>query len=138
MSALLDTSVIVRYLTGDPPDSAEASAEIIDSEEALLVTDVVIAETAYVLTSVYRVPRVTVVDHLIGFLSKANIDTFCLDKGAVLEALLLARPSSGVLFGDALVWAAARSQPGLPVYSFDRRFPDAGITVRGSAGADAT
>ncbi|MCY4616572.1 MAG: PIN domain-containing protein [Chloroflexi bacterium] len=138
MSALLDTSVIVRYLTGDPPDSAQASAEIIDGEEELLVTDVVIAETAYVLTSVYRAPRETVVDHLIGFLSKANIDTFRLDKGVVLEALLLARPSSRVSFGDALVWAAARSQPGLPVYSFDRRFPGAGITVRGSAGGDAT
>ena len=73
-----------------------------------------------------------------GFLSKANIDTFRLDKGAVLEALLLARPSSRVSFGDALVWAAARSQPGLTVYSFDRRFPDAGITLRRSPEPDAT
>ena len=138
MSALLDTSVIVRYLTGDPPDAARASAEIIDGEDELLVTDVVIAETAYVLASVYGTPRATVVDHLVDLLRKVNIDTFRLDKGAVLEALLLTRPSGRVSVADALVWAAVRSQPGLTVYSFDRRFPDAGITVRRSAPTEET
>jgi predicted nucleic-acid-binding protein len=37
-------------------------------EENLQVSDVVIAETAYVLTSVYKVPREVVVDNLILFL----------------------------------------------------------------------
>lgn len=134
MSDLLDTSMLVRYLTGDPPDLATVSAGVIDGEEELLVTDVVLAETAYVLTSVYRVPRDLVVDHLIALLRKANIDTFRLDKDVVLEALLLCRPSGRVSFADALVWAAARSEAGTRVYSFDERFPDDGITVLRSAG----
>ena len=56
MSGLLDTSIVVRYLTGDPHDLAERASQVIDQEEGLQVSDVVIAETAYVLTSVYKVP----------------------------------------------------------------------------------
>ena len=133
MSDLLDTSMLVRYLTGDPPDLAEVSAQVIDGDRALLVTDVVIVETAYVLQSVYEVPRTAVVDGLIAVLRKANLDTFRLDKDLVLRALLLCRPSGRVSFADALVWAAARSQVGAAVYSLDQRFPNEGITVLQSA-----
>ena len=86
MSAFLDTSVVVRYLTGDPPELAERAARFIDSVDDLQVTDVVIAEAAYVLGSVYQVPRETIVDHLIAFLQKENISPFALDNGLVLQA----------------------------------------------------
>ena len=129
MSALLDTSMLVRYLTGDPPDLADASAQVIDGDDPLLITDVVLVEAAYVLRSEYDVPRDAIVDHLIALLRKANIDTFRLDKHLVIEALLLCRPSGRVAFGDALIWAAARSEPDSIVYSLDRRFPGEGITV---------
>ncbi len=52
MSGFLDTSILVRYLTGDPNDLAERAAQIIDAEDDLQLTDVVLAETAYVLTSI--------------------------------------------------------------------------------------
>ena len=129
--------MLVRYLTGEPPHMADVSAQVIDGEGQLLVTDVVLVETAYVLTAVYGVAREAVVDHLIALLRKANIDTFRLDKDLVLEALLLCRPSGRVSFADALVWAAARSEAGAGVYSLDERFPDAGITVLRSARGEA-
>lgn len=130
MSGFLDTSVVVRYLTGDPPESAEQAAKIIDGVDDLLITDVVLTETAYVLTSVYQVPREIVVDHLIAFLQKENISPFALDKSLVLLALLLCRPSGRVSFADAMVWAAARSAGSRVVYSLDKRFPGDGIEVR--------
>ncbi len=133
MSDLLDTSMLVRYLTGDPPHLAEISAQVIDGDRALLVTDVVIVETAYVLQSVYQVPRTAIVDSLMALLRKANIGTFRLQKELVLSALMLCRPSGRVSFADALLWAAARSQPGAAVYSLDQRFPSEGITVLHSA-----
>ena len=133
MSDLLDTSMLVRYLTGDPPELAEVSAQVIDSDRELLVTDVVVVETAYVLQSVYQVPRTAIVDSLMALLRKANIHTFRLQKELVLSALRLCRPSGRVSFADALVWAAARSQPGATVYSLDQRFPTEGITVLHSA-----
>lgn len=130
MSGFLDTSIVVRYLTGEPPELAEKAARIIDGEERLQVTDVVLAETAYVLTSVYGISRSVVVDHLIAFLQKENISPFALDKGVVLQALLLCRSSGRVSFADAMLWAAARSSGGNVVYSLDERFPEDGLQVR--------
>ena len=130
MSGLLDTSVVVRYLTGDSPELAEQAARIIDRENDLQVTDVVLAETAYVLTPVYQVPRDAVVDHLVAFLQKENVSPFGLDKGLVLHGLLLCRPSGRIFFADAMVWAAARSTGSKVVYSLDQRFPADGLEVR--------
>lgn len=130
MSACLDTSVIVRYLTGDPPELAEEAARIIDGVEGLQLTDVVLVETAYVLTSVYKAPREVVVGHLIALLRRENISPFGLDKGLALHALLLCRPSGRVSFADSMVWAAARSSGVRSVYSFDQKFPADGIEVR--------
>lgn len=129
MSGVVDTSMIVRYLTGDPPDLAEVSAEMIDGVAPLLVTDVVIVETAYVLMSVYEVPRAAVVDGLIALLSKANIDTFRLGKDLALEALMHRRPAGRVSFADALVWGAGRSQANAAVCSLDEGLSDQGLAV---------
>ena len=122
--------MVVRYLTGDPPELAEKAAQVIDREEKLQVTPVVITETAYVLTSVYGVPRSVVVDHLVAFLQKENISPFSVDKGLVLQALLLCKPSGRVSFADAMVWATARSSESKVIYSLDERFPEDGLEVR--------
>ena len=128
MSGLLDTSVVVRYLSGVPPQMAERSARIVDQEDGLQVTDVVLAEAALVLTSFYDVPREAIVDGLIGLLRKDNISVFRLDKDHVCEALMLCRPSGRVSFPDALIWAAARSGQ-QAVYTFDKQFPTDGIDL---------
>ncbi len=130
MSGMLDTSMLVRYLTGDPPELAERASQVIDQQEDLQISDVALVETAYVLTSVYKVPREVVVDHLILFLQKKNIRPFALEKDILLQALLLCRPSGRVSFADALVWAAARSTPSKVVYTLDDRIPRDGIEVR--------
>ncbi|MEE4378676.1 MAG: PIN domain-containing protein [Candidatus Competibacteraceae bacterium] len=129
MSGLLDTSVIVRYLTGDPPKLADRAAHIIDSTIALHITDVVLVEVAYVLISVYKMPRAAVVDALIALLQRTNIRLFALDKTTVFEALLLCQPSGRVAFADALIWAVARSSDTPTVYTFDKRFPTDGVQL---------
>lgn len=130
MARFLDTSVVVRYLTGIPADQAVAAGIIIDQSDRLIISGVALAETAYVLTSVYRVAREAIVDRMIDFVRKENIDTYGLDKGYVLQGLLMCRPSGRVFFSDALIWAAARSGGGDAVYTFDQGFPRDGIEVR--------
>jgi len=130
MSGFLDTSIIVRYLTGDTPELAEQAAKIIDSDEDLKISDVVLAETAHVLTSVYKIPREVVVDNLVTFMQKKNISPYALEKGLVLQALLFCRPSGRISFADAMVWAAARSAGNKIIYSLDERFPAEGIEIR--------
>ena len=46
---------------------AEQTAQIIDAEEDLQLTVVILAESAYVLTSIYQVSREVAVDYLISF-----------------------------------------------------------------------
>ena len=49
MSAFVDTNILVRHLVGDPPDMAARATAYLGSESELLVTDLVVAETVYVL-----------------------------------------------------------------------------------------
>lgn len=49
--AFLDTSCVVRYLTGDPPAMAKRAAQILDAAQALVLSELVLVETAYVLRS---------------------------------------------------------------------------------------
>ena len=130
MSGLLDANIILRYLLHSPPEQAAQAAEIIDSEEELFVTDVVLAEVAYVLRSVYLVPREEVIDSLIALLGKANLAPLGLARETVIQGLMLCRPSGRVSVADGMTWAAARSYGIKAVYTFDRQFPADGLDVR--------
>jgi predicted nucleic acid-binding protein len=130
VSGLLDTNVAIRYLTGDPPTMAEQATAIIEGAVVLYLTDAMIAETAYVLTRTYGLPRETVVDSLLALVRRRNLTPLNLDKGIVIQALLLCRPPGRVSFADVMIWAAARSSAIGTVYTFDRRFPSDGISVR--------
>ena len=128
--AFLDTNMVVRYITGMPSELATRAAQVIDHLVNLWVTPVVVAETAHVLMSVYQVPRAEVVDHLIAFMLKKNINSHAIDEDLIIQGLLLVRPSGRVSVPDALVWAEARSAGAQVVYTFDEAFPSEGLEVR--------
>jgi predicted nucleic acid-binding protein len=128
VKALVDASLLVRYLTGDPPHLAEKAAQVLDGEETLGITEVALVETAYALESVYGVPRKEVVDALLALLRKENLKAVGGDKDLWTRALLC-RPSRRVSFGDALIWAAALASGVKRVYTLDARFPEEEIAV---------
>ena len=132
LTSLLDTSVVVRYLTGRPEEMASRAAEIMDEVEGLQLTGVVLNESAYVLRSFYDVPREAIIDHLIDLIRKDNISVLGIDEGTAVQALLMCRPSGRVSIADAMIWASARSGGIKTIYSFDQRFPDDGVQVRSS------
>jgi predicted nucleic-acid-binding protein len=121
--ALLDSSYIVRYLTNDPPEMASQAAAAIDSEQPLWISEVILAESAYVLTSVYKVPRDMVVDSMISLIHRQNIRLTVIPKLLAVEALQLCRDSNRYSFADVLLWAEARHLQAKGVYTFDQRFP---------------
>jgi predicted nucleic acid-binding protein len=127
----LDTSVVVRYLTDDPPAMAERAAQLIATRSPLYVTETALAETAHVLRVVYAVDRVTVVDLLQALIREDGVIPYPSEPGRVVDGLELCRPSGRVSIPDALIWAAAISAgPASVIYSFDRRFPPGGIELR--------
>ena len=103
MSGFLDTSVVVRYITGDLEGLAQAATDIVDGEQELRITDVVLAEASYVLSSVYQLSRALIVDQLIEFVQKQNIIVYAISKGLLIQALLMCRPSGRVSVADALI-----------------------------------
>ena len=132
INGVLDTSFIVRYLTGDPREPAELARQVIDSDLRLGVTDVAIVETAYVLTSLYHKTRGEVADALAALVQRRNIVALGAEKEYVALGLRMCRASRRVSFGDAMIWAAARSRKIPVAYTFDERFPKDGIVRRPS------
>jgi len=57
LKAFVDSNILVRHLTGDPPDQAERATEFLRGGESLILVDLVVAEVVYVLESVYEVER---------------------------------------------------------------------------------
>ena len=70
MSAFVDSNILVRHLTGDPPDQARRATAFLQAGQDLVLVDLVVAEVVYVLESVYEVERERVAELLravIGF-----------------------------------------------------------------------
>jgi predicted nucleic acid-binding protein len=129
MRQYLDASVIVRHLTGSPADQFARARSLITSGDPLWVTETGLLETAYVLERLLGKPRHEVVDALVAFLREPNIHVQGLATATALQALLYCRPSRRVSFGDALMWAMTSENSG-EIYTFDARFPAAGVTLR--------
>jgi len=70
------------------------------------------------------------VGNLIAFIQKKNISVFALEKGLLLQPLLLCRPSGQISFADAVLWAAAHCAGSKIIYSLDKRFPADSIEIR--------
>ena len=116
----VDTNVIVRFLTGQPPDMAAAAKALVESADAgatvLEVPPVIVAETVYTLESFYEMDRKDVASKLIVFLQSRGIKAH--ERERVLDALARHRDHNAH-FADAYL-AAAGADSGLSVASFDR------------------
>lgn len=127
---LLDTSLIVRYLSNDIPHLAERARRLIDSDIALGITTVALLEAAHVLRNPpYSHSREAICDALVGLIQRENIHGVGIDTAQAAAALYLCRASSTVSFGDALIAATGRSVGVHEAYSFDARFARTGIRV---------
>ena len=70
---LLDTNVLVRFFSGEPPDMAEKARRLIERADAgqltLVVVPVILAETFFTLESYYDINRKVVAEKLARFLN---------------------------------------------------------------------
>ena len=120
MTALVDTSVLIRLLTDDPPGSgARASAMLTGGRPAsdgpLLVTDLVAAETLWVLESRYRMPGPVAVASLRAVIASPG---FVCDDGTELVRILELHERGASVVDAHLVARAERED--LPIVTFDR------------------
>jgi len=85
----LDTSVILRLLTGTPEAQAKAAMrylqELHKKQERAVVSDLVVAESYYALSYHYRVPRSEATEQLANLLHSGYV--FAEPEGVAMDAL---------------------------------------------------
>jgi predicted nucleic acid-binding protein len=119
---LLDTNVIVRFLTGDHPAHSPRSRNLFARAAAgdvtLVVTDLALAETAWVLQSFYSLDRNAITAALKDLIDSAGIEV---ENKATLLSALRNFAQTDVNFVDAYHAAVAAAES-IAIASFDRDF----------------
>jgi len=117
MTAFIDTNILVRHLTGDPPDQAARATRLIASGVELLLPDLIVAECAYVLESFYRTPRPQVATALRAIVGFGSIKV--IDEELLLRAVEVYEVER-LDFADAYLVACAETTGVGVIASFDR------------------
>lgn len=117
MTAFVDTNVFVRHLTGDPPDLAARATAFLATAKELLLPDLIVAETVYVLESFYEVPATEVARVIRSMIAFPAIRT--IDPPLLLRALEVYE-TRHIDFAEAYLVASAESAGVDGVASFDR------------------
>jgi predicted nucleic-acid-binding protein len=126
LSSFLDTNVLIRHLTGDPPAQARRATALLTAADELLVPDLIVAEVVFVLESFYEVKRQQVAElvrAVIGFPAIVVVDTLLLLRA--LEIYEVDR----IDFAEAYLVASAEVSGVETIVSFDRSLDKVG-TVR--------
>lgn len=126
MSAFLDTNVLIRHLTGDPPAQARRATAFLAAAEELLLPDLIVTEVVHVLESYYEVERGRVAElvrAIIGFPAVVVVDQ------ALLLRALEVYEVDRLDFAEAYLVASAEASGVGKIASFDRSI-DRVATVR--------
>jgi predicted nucleic acid-binding protein len=126
VSAFVDTNILIRHLTGDPPDQTARATRFLTTADELLLADLVVAEVVDVLESFYEAPRARVAELVRAIVAFPAV--VVLDPALLLRALEVYE-TDRLDFAEAyLVAQAERSGVGV-VASFDKAIDRVG-TVR--------
>ena len=127
MIAFVDTNILVRHLTGDPTEMATRATAFLDGESELLLTDLVVAETIYVLESFYEAPREQIAEAIRSLLAFESI--IIVDLALLLRSVEIYE-TERLDFAEAYLVACAESTGINRVASFDRSIDRMGTIER--------
>jgi predicted nucleic acid-binding protein len=126
VTAFVDTNILVRHFTGDPPAQAARSTNYLTSASDLLLADLIVAEVAYVLESFYETPRAQVAESLRALVAYPAIRVT--DSELLLRTIELYE-TQRLDFAEAYLVAIAERTGVTQILSFDRAI-DRVVTVR--------
>lgn len=134
MIIAIDTNVLLRYLIKDDKVQAEKSLKLINGSQKVLITDVVLTETIWVLTGKrYQLPKDKIVDVIHALFAEKNIQfedpqaVWCALKDYVNAPLIKVKGKTKQAdFPDALITNKAKRFGHIngikvhPIYTFDK------------------
>ena len=120
----VDTNVLLRYLI-EPLDSrnpqwqVSAARQVMEREEKVFISDIVIAEMEWVLDSVFELARADIIKL---FQSLAGNVRFCFEDWAALQAALIDyRENENTDLSDCLIARRACNHGAVTLYTFEGR-----------------
>lgn len=119
----IDSGVLLRYLTEDIPELAEAASRLIDGRTEIGISALVLLEATHVLRGpVYGLGNPQLADVLIDLLRHENVRLTGLDAELACAAIAGVRHLSARHIADALISAAARDAGAGLLVTNDRKF----------------
>lgn len=117
----LDTNVLVRFLVTDDEKQSRKATKLIEGAvergEQLFISDIVMCETVWVLSSAYKFERAEIVEALAELVRARNVEFASTDR---LARALDAYRSGGGDFADYLIREHAQAAGADTVATFDR------------------
>jgi predicted nucleic acid-binding protein len=117
VTAFLDTNVLIRHLTGEPPAQARRATAFLEQAGELLLADLIAAEVVYVLESFYEADRARVAELLRSIIAYPAV--VVLDAPLFLRALEVYEVNR-LDFAEAYLVANAEASGVGTIASFDR------------------
>jgi uncharacterized protein len=118
----VDTNVFIRYLTNDDPVLADRVELLLDDAAAgavqLVTTELVMAETIWVLESSYKLTNIQIAPLIRGILATPGMDVI---NGDLVGRALIMYELQNLDFVDAYIAALMEKQGIRDVYSYDRK-----------------
>ena len=118
----VDTNLFIRYLTNDEPALADRVEKLLDDAAAgdaqLITTELVIAETVWVLESSYKLKNREVAPLIRGILATPGLEVTNADQ--ISRALMLYELKN-IDFVDASITVFMEKQGIADIYSYDRK-----------------
>jgi predicted nucleic-acid-binding protein len=109
--------VLIRHLTGDPPEQARRASTYLERADELLLPDLIVAEVVYVLESFYEIARVRVAELVRAIIVFPGI--IVVDEPLLLRALEVYEVER-IDFAEAYLVASAEASGVETIASFDR------------------
>lgn len=125
----VDTSVVIRYLTGDDPARTATATAIIETQAPRAVSIVSILEASHVLRTAYAYERRNIASAMMGLVSRRNVVVPEFAKDHVLRWLNGWGDGTVGSAGDALIAASMSAYDAEAIATFDAGFPPGSWTI---------
>lgn len=119
-TSLVDTNLLVRFLTQDNQPMAQATGKLLTKagKRSLTIPDVVMAETIFVLKSVYEIKKNDIVNKLLDLI---EFKIFKLNK-PIIKSSLEIWGQHNISYVDAYLCALQQHKKYDRIYTFDQGF----------------
>jgi predicted nucleic-acid-binding protein len=118
----VDTNLFIRYLTNDDPILADRVEQLLDDAASgsvqLVTTELVMAESVWVLESAYKLNHAQIAPLIRGILATPGMEVI---NGDLIGKALVMYELQNIDFVDAYIAALMEKQGIMDIYSYDRK-----------------